>query len=145
MEKRLFDIFGRNLKFLDLHFRFPPKISSYSFSISTMSKSASNVVPDKIGSLLFCPACGSLLDVPGDEDIIKCEPCGMTQDASSEYLTVEPKSMITTDLPDPLGCSIRQCNNYYQITSISISISTSTSTSTSSICFGCRSARRSYY
>lgn len=41
-------------------------------------------LPDKIGSLLFCPSCGTLLDVPGDEDIIKCEPCGMTQDASSE-------------------------------------------------------------
>lgn len=42
---------------------------------------ATAVVPDKIGSLLFCPACGSLLDVPGDEDVIKCAPCGMIQDA----------------------------------------------------------------
>lgn len=41
-------------------------------------------IPDKIGSLLFCPACGSLLDVPGDEDVIACQPCGATQDASGE-------------------------------------------------------------
>ncbi|PWN49362.1 putative RPA12-13.7 kd subunit of DNA-directed RNA polymerase I [Violaceomyces palustris] len=38
-------------------------------------------LPDKIGSLLFCPSCGSLLDVPSDEDVIQCQPCGTVQDA----------------------------------------------------------------
>lgn len=52
--------------------------------------SVTKALPDKIGSLLFCPSCGSLLDVPGDEDIIKCEPCGMTQDASSEFFLLFP-------------------------------------------------------
>lgn len=38
---------------------------------------------DKIGSLLFCHACGNLLDLPGNEDVIKCAPCGTTHDARS--------------------------------------------------------------
>lgn len=28
-----------------------------------------------IGSLLFCPVCSTLLDLPGDKDIIVCEQC----------------------------------------------------------------------
>ncbi|GAC98482.1 likely RNA polymerase II core subunit [Pseudozyma hubeiensis SY62] len=42
-----------------------------------------SALPDKIGSLLFCPNCGSLLDVPGDEDFIKCAPCGAVQNAKA--------------------------------------------------------------
>lgn len=42
------------------------------------------LLPDKVGSLLFCRRCGSLLDIPGDEDLIKCAPCGAVQDASGE-------------------------------------------------------------
>ncbi|WFC97474.1 DNA-directed RNA polymerase I core subunit rpa12 [Malassezia yamatoensis] len=39
------------------------------------------VLPDKIGSLLFCSACGSLLDLPSNDDMMKCAPCGTMQDA----------------------------------------------------------------
>lgn len=38
---------------------------------------------DKIGSLLFCTACGSLLKLPDNEDVITCTPCGTVQDARS--------------------------------------------------------------
>lgn len=43
------------------------------------------LLPDKVGSLLFCHRCGSLLDIPGDEDLIKCAPCGAVQDASGVF------------------------------------------------------------
>lgn len=36
---------------------------------------------DQVGSLLFCPSCGALLDVPSDEDVVKCAPCGGIVDA----------------------------------------------------------------
>lgn len=42
-------------------------------------------MPDKVGPLLFCPSCGSLLDVPSDEDVIKCAPCGADLDAGGEF------------------------------------------------------------
>lgn len=35
------------------------------------------------GSLLFCPDCGTLLDLPkGDEETVKCEQCGHLEPAS---------------------------------------------------------------
>lgn len=38
----------------------------------------------RIGSLLFCPACGTLLDLPADnEDEIACAQCGRPEPASS--------------------------------------------------------------
>jgi DNA-directed RNA polymerase I subunit RPA12 len=37
----------------------------------------------RIGSLLFCPACGTLLDLPKDEqDEIECHSCGRREPAS---------------------------------------------------------------
>lgn len=44
-----------------------------------------SLLTDKIGSLLFCPNCGSLLDVTGDEDFIKCAPCGAVQNAKGKF------------------------------------------------------------
>lgn len=38
-------------------------------------------VPNRIGSLNFCPTCGNLLDVPKDDDVITCAQCGHTEDA----------------------------------------------------------------
>ena len=39
----------------------------------------------RIGSLLFCPACGTLLDLPKDEqDEIECHSCGRREPASCE-------------------------------------------------------------
>ena len=34
-----------------------------------------------IGSLLFCPTCSTLLDLPGDADVIVCEQCGHEEPA----------------------------------------------------------------
>lgn len=34
-----------------------------------------------IGSLLFCPVCSTLLDLPGDKDIIVCEQCNHEEPA----------------------------------------------------------------
>ncbi|EPQ27973.1 uncharacterized protein PFL1_06880 [Pseudozyma flocculosa PF-1] len=50
-------------------------------------------LPDKIGSLLFCSNCGSLLDFAKDDDSIRCEPCGAVQDATVyDNLRVTTKS-----------------------------------------------------
>ena len=41
----------------------------------------------RIGALLFCPACGTLLDLPKDEqDEIPCGQCGRLEPASCELL-----------------------------------------------------------
>ncbi|CAO1635764.1 unnamed protein product [Jaminaea pallidilutea] len=49
--------------------------------------------PDKAGPLFFCPSCGSLLDIPTDEDVIKCAPCGADLDASVyDNLTLTTRS-----------------------------------------------------
>lgn len=38
------------------------------------------------GSLLFCPTCGTLLDLPKDgESIVTCEQCGQEEPASCMY------------------------------------------------------------
>ena len=52
---------------------------------ATMAASEAPIIPDKIGSLLFCTACGSLLDLPSNDDVITCAPCGTVQDARSMY------------------------------------------------------------
>lgn len=52
---------------------------------ATMAASEAPIIPDKIGSLLFCTACGSLLDLPSNDDVITCAPCGTVQDARSTY------------------------------------------------------------
>ena len=68
--------------------------------VATMASSSRQAtVGDKVGSLLFCPACGSLLDVPSDEDVIKCEPCGHVQDASRES---SPPVSLLLSLSSPL-------------------------------------------
>ncbi|KAK1923233.1 DNA-directed RNA polymerase i 13.7 kda polypeptide [Papiliotrema laurentii] len=42
------------------------------------------VAAHRIGALLFCPACGSLLDLPkDDQDEIPCGQCGRLEPASS--------------------------------------------------------------
>lgn len=51
---------------------------------SQAGPSSSLQTPDKIGPLFFCSSCGSLLDVPKDEDVIACVPCGAHLDASGE-------------------------------------------------------------
>ncbi|QRV76892.1 transcription elongation factor S-II [Ceratobasidium sp. AG-Ba] len=38
---------------------------------------------DRIGSLLFCPTCGTLLNLPGEDDVnVKCEQCGHLEPSS---------------------------------------------------------------
>ncbi|EIW70105.1 hypothetical protein TREMEDRAFT_29871 [Tremella mesenterica DSM 1558] len=47
----------------------------------------SRVQAHRIGSLLFCPACGTLLDLPrDDQDEIACAQCGRTEPASCEWI-----------------------------------------------------------
>jgi primosomal protein N' len=38
-----------------------------------------------IGSLLFCPVCSTLLDLPGDKDVIVCEQCSHEEPAQCAY------------------------------------------------------------
>ncbi|CAO1633322.1 unnamed protein product [Sympodiomycopsis kandeliae] len=59
-----------------------------------MSSSSTTLLqPDKVGPLLFCPSCGSLLDIPNDEDVIRCAPCGSDLDAGVyDNLTLVTKS-----------------------------------------------------
>ena len=43
------------------------------------------------GSLLFCPDCGTLLDVPGgDETSVSCEQCGHEEPASCKLQACIP-------------------------------------------------------
>lgn len=36
---------------------------------------------NQFGSLIFCSRCGTLLDLPGDEDHLVCSGCGQVEDA----------------------------------------------------------------
>ncbi|EKM60586.1 uncharacterized protein PHACADRAFT_179818 [Phanerochaete carnosa HHB-10118-sp] len=60
---------------------------------------------EKIGSLLFCPDCGTLLNLPrDDENEVACEQCGHIEPASSyENITV-----ITRSHPDAFPSALRQ-------------------------------------
>lgn len=49
-----------------------------------MAGKTSTTRADRVGSLLFCPACGTLLSLPGDMDEIACEQCGRREPASCE-------------------------------------------------------------
>lgn len=44
-----------------------------------MATAASNV----FGSCIFCKRCGTLFDLPGDEDYLTCDACGAQEDAQS--------------------------------------------------------------
>ncbi|KAH9836661.1 DNA-directed RNA polymerase I kDa polypeptide [Rhodofomes roseus] len=60
---------------------------------------------EKIGSLLFCPDCGTLLNLPQDEDMyVKCEQCGHEEPASS-YENIE---IVTRSHPDAFPSPLRQ-------------------------------------
>lgn len=37
---------------------------------------------NRIGSLLFCERCGSLLNPPADDDKINCEECGLVENGA---------------------------------------------------------------
>lgn len=52
--------------------------SAVSFRRLTMSFAN---LPDRVGSLVFCPDCGNLLATPGDHDTVACELCGRVEDA----------------------------------------------------------------
>ncbi|CEQ40707.1 SPOSA6832_02349, partial [Sporobolomyces salmonicolor] len=45
------------------------------------------------GSLGFCSRCGTLLDLPGDDDHLTCDGCGQVEDATGANLSVslEPR------------------------------------------------------
>ncbi|KAF8060881.1 DNA-directed RNA polymerase I kDa polypeptide [Lyophyllum atratum] len=59
----------------------------------------------KIGSLLFCPTCGTLLSLPQDgEDAVTCEQCGHVEPASS-YENIE---ITTRSHPDAFPSALRQ-------------------------------------
>ncbi|KAF8516040.1 hypothetical protein JB92DRAFT_2788569 [Gautieria morchelliformis] len=59
----------------------------------------------KIGSLLFCPSCGTLLDLPqDDQDTVVCEQCKHVEPASS-YENIE---ITTRSHPDAFPSPLRQ-------------------------------------
>jgi len=59
----------------------------------------------KIGALLFCPDCGTLLDLPeADADSVTCEQCGFVEPASSyENIVITTRSH-----PDAFPSALRQ-------------------------------------
>ncbi|CAO1616357.1 unnamed protein product [Parajaminaea phylloscopi] len=59
--------------------------------------------PDKVGPLFFCPSCGNLLDVPTDEDVIKCTPCGADLDAS----VYDDLTLVTSSNPSAFPSALR--------------------------------------
>ncbi|KDN44543.1 putative RPA12-13.7 kd subunit of DNA-directed RNA polymerase I [Tilletiaria anomala UBC 951] len=64
----------------------------------------SKALPDKIGSLLFCSACGNLLDQASDEDVIKCAACATAQDAS----VYDNLTIVTRSHPTAFPSALRQ-------------------------------------
>ncbi|KAE9397837.1 hypothetical protein BT96DRAFT_966112 [Gymnopus androsaceus JB14] len=59
----------------------------------------------KIGSLLFCPTCGTLLDLPKDsEPNVVCEQCGHEEPATS----YENIRITTRSHPDAFPSALRQ-------------------------------------
>ncbi|KAF8839902.1 DNA-directed RNA polymerase I kDa polypeptide [Paxillus ammoniavirescens] len=59
----------------------------------------------KIGSLLFCPHCGTLLALPKDNELnVICEQCSHEEPASS-YENIE---IITRSHPDAFPSALRQ-------------------------------------
>lgn len=74
----------------------------------------------RIGSLLFCPACGTLLDLPKDDsDEIACNQCGRIEPASCECSSkpappplppINPPASITSALTcRPLSLCLSRC------------------------------------
>lgn len=67
---------------------------SYSLFSRQLSRAArstaimSNSKAIRIGSLLFCPACGTLLDLPGDSDEIVCDGCARREPASCMFISL---------------------------------------------------------
>ncbi|KAL1698912.1 hypothetical protein EV121DRAFT_284481 [Schizophyllum commune] len=60
---------------------------------------------EKIGSLLFCPFCGTLLNIPRDgERVVECEQCGHEEPATS-YEDIE---ITTRSHPDAFPSALRQ-------------------------------------
>ncbi|KAI0717503.1 DNA-directed RNA polymerase I kDa polypeptide [Lentinus tigrinus ALCF2SS1-7] len=60
---------------------------------------------DKIGSLLFCPDCGTLLNLPQDGEFeVTCEQCGHVEPASS-YENIE---IVTRSHPEAFPSALRQ-------------------------------------
>ncbi|KAL8292922.1 hypothetical protein RQP46_000616 [Phenoliferia psychrophenolica] len=58
----------------------------------------------KFGSLIFCQRCGNLLDLPGDDDEIVCEGCGLVEDATA----YENQTITTRSNPSAFPSSLRQ-------------------------------------
>ncbi|KIY61746.1 hypothetical protein CYLTODRAFT_427368 [Cylindrobasidium torrendii FP15055 ss-10] len=60
---------------------------------------------EQIGSLLFCPICGTLLDLPKDSEMtITCDQCGHDEPASS-YENIKIR---TQTHPDAFPSALRQ-------------------------------------
>jgi len=58
---------------------------------------------NKIGSLLFCPTCGTLLDLPGEDENVECEQCGHLEPVTSYENTV----VTTRSHPDAFPSALR--------------------------------------
>ncbi|GAA6048833.1 hypothetical protein JCM3770_003644 [Rhodotorula araucariae] len=61
---------------------------------------------NQYGSLIFCSRCGTLLDLPGDEDQLVCDGCGQVEDATGA--AYEGKVITTKSNPAAFPSSLRQ-------------------------------------
>ncbi|GAA5909465.1 hypothetical protein JCM8208_006533 [Rhodotorula glutinis] len=59
---------------------------------------------NQFGSLIFCSRCGTLLDLPGDEDHLVCSGCGQVEDAQA----YEGQVITTKSNPAAFPSSLRQ-------------------------------------
>ncbi|KAF9184670.1 DNA-directed RNA polymerase I core subunit rpa12 [Haplosporangium sp. Z 767] len=68
-----------------------------------MSKSTPAMKPDTVGSLIFCPECGNLLDIPGEDDLIVCNLCSYTH----QSIDFENFEVVTTSKPGAFPSALR--------------------------------------
>lgn len=61
-----------------------PRFTAQAATPAGRSAPAMASTANQYGSLIFCSRCGTLLDLPGDEDHLVCDGCGQVEDATGE-------------------------------------------------------------
>lgn len=96
-------------------------IPDVSHTVSHTTTMSADLAPNRIGSLNFCPVCGTLLDVPGDDDYVTCEQCGHTENAARAS-TLSALDCFSANASNVFPRRIRERPHHYAIPSRSFSL-----------------------